>query len=83
MGDLNIRVERSLQELRKRIERLNAMMYHRRCTKPRRDVITAERNRCVIELHEHQCSASSYDRRLREAMDDPTGQDLDVFPFSE
>ncbi len=49
-------------------------------------LVEALRNEVVdlsVELARAERAAKAYDDRLREAMEDPTGQDLDTFPFSE
>lgn len=83
MTDLDIRLARIEDGLRRRITRLESILTHRRCSGQRRDRIAQERNSLVIELHDKRVAERSYNARLREAMEDPTGQDFDDFPFSE
>jgi hypothetical protein len=82
MSDLDRRCYRQLRDLAQRIRRIESIC--ERCKSSTRKARLMEaRNSAVIQLHEMGWTHKRYDQRLSEAMDDPTGQDLDAFQFSE
>lgn len=81
MTDLDRRCESQVRALESRIARIDELLPKMRRT--RRAAWLEQRNALLIELHDMRRAHRAYDQRLAAAMDDPTGQDLDLFPFSE
>lgn len=79
--DLDRRCARQVRELQQKIEQCERIM-RARGLRRRHALATrvrAMRDEWIIELHDMQRAHDAYDRRLRAAEDDPTGQDLDAF----
>ena len=87
MMDIDHRCAKQQQDLRDRIYRIEnilASYQHRRqrhCI--RYQQLSEALDETVLKLHHMQRAHAKYDRAFQEALEDPTGQDLDSFDIGE
>lgn len=83
MTDLDRRCLKKERDLERKIERLDQILSKTRGWTSRFVRLKKARDEWIIELHDMRKAHLAFDRAFQAALDDPTGQMLDDFPYDD